>query len=215
VNAYDWIIIVLWVLLLAWGMRTGFVRALFAGITIFIAFIVTGRITPAISSVLTTSDLSEAIGDSIIYWVTFAIVLFGANWLLGYVQRVVNFAMTILLLGPIDKLAGLAIGAVLGLIVTMAFIMTTASYAIGNVPLPDDRFAGQERAAGQLANSTIVPWYVTLWDVLPADAFGVVPEAYASAMNDLDGVIEFSDITGALTGDEVLGFLRDRVSQTE
>jgi hypothetical protein len=120
--------------------------------------------------------------------------------------------LTLGLLGPLDKLAGMAMGAVLGLLFTIAFVMTSASYAIGAVALPDDRFAGQEKVAEQLANSSIVPFYVTVWDILPADSFGLIPVEYSDAMDQLDGVIEFSDITDALTGDQVLDFVKDQVA---
>jgi uncharacterized membrane protein required for colicin V production len=211
-NAYDWILVAIWVVLLLWGIKTGFVKALFVAVAIFVAFVITGRIAPAVSSFVTTSDLSEAIGDSVIYWVIFAVALFAANFVLSKIHGIIN-ALTLGLLGPLDKLAGMAMGAVLGLLFTIAFVMTSASYAIGAVALPDDRFAGQEKVAEQLANSTIVPFYVTVWDVLPADSFGLIPAEYSDAMDQLDGVIEFSDITDALTGDQVLDFVKDKVAE--
>ena len=211
-NAFDWILVAIWVVLLLWGIKTGFVKALFVAVAIFIAFVITGRIAPQISAIVTTSELSEAIGDSVIYWVTFAVALFAANFVLSKIHGIIN-ALTLGVVGPIDKLAGMAMGAVLGLLFTIAFVMTSASYAIGAVALPDDRFAGQEKMAEQLANSTIVPFYVTVWKVLPADSFGLIPAEYSVAMDQLDGVIKFSDITDALTGDQVLHFVKDRVAE--
>jgi len=210
-NAFDWILVAIWVVLLLWGIKTGFVKALFVAVAIFIAFVITGRIAPQISAIVTTSELSEAIGDSVIYWVTFAVALLAANFVLSKIHGIIN-ALTLGVVGPIDKLAGMAMGAVLGLLFTIAFVMTSASYAIGAVALPDDRFAGQEKMAEQLANSTIVPFYVTVWKVLPADSFGLIPAEYSVAMDQLDGVIKFSDITDALTGDQVLHFVKDRVA---
>lgn len=212
-NAFDWILVAIWVVLLLWGIKTGFVKALFVAVAIFVAFIITGRIAPEISAILTTSEFSEAIGDSVIYWVTFAGALFAANFILSKIQGIINTVMTLMMLGPVDKLAGMAMGGVLGLLFTIAFVMTSASYAIGAVALPDDRFAGQEKVAEQLANSTIVPFYVTVWDILPADSFGLIPAEYSDAMDQLDGVIEFSDITDALTGDQVLDFVKDRIAE--
>ena len=212
-NAFDWILVAIWVVLLLWGIKTGFVKALFVAVAIFVAFIITGRIAPEISAILTTSEFSEAIGDSVIYWVTFAVALFAANFVLSKIQGIINTVMTRMMLGPVDKLAGMAMGGVLGLLFTIAFVMTSASYAIGAVALPDDRFAGQEKMAEQLANSTIVPFYVSVWDILPADSFGLIPAEYSDAMDQLDGVIEFSDITDALTGDQVLDFVKDRVAE--
>jgi uncharacterized membrane protein required for colicin V production len=212
-NAFDWILVAIWVVLLLWGIKTGFVKALFVAVAIFVAFIITGRIAPEISAILTTSEFSEAIGDSVIYWVTFAVALFAANFVLSKIQGIINTVMTRMMLGPVDKLAGMAMGGVLGLLFTIAFVMTSASYAIGAVALPDDRFAGQEKVAEQLANSTIVPFYVSVWDILPADSFGLIPAEYSDAMDQLDGVIEFSDITDALTGDQVLDFVKDRVAE--
>ena len=211
-NAFDWILVAIWVVVLLWGIKTGFAKALFVAVAIFIALVIAGRIAPAISAIVTTSELSEAIGDSVIYWVTFAITLFPANFVLSKLHGIIN-ALTLKMLGPIDKLAGMAMGAVLGLLFTIAFVMTSASYAIGAVALPDDRFAGQEKMAEQLANSTIVPFYVTVWDVLPADSFGLIPTEYSDAMDQLDGVIGFSDITDALTGDQLLDFVKDRVAE--
>ena len=210
-NAYDWILVAIWVVLLLYGLKTGLIKAVFVAAAIFVAFVITGRIAPVVSSFVTTSDLSEAIGDSVIYWVIFAVALFAANFVLGKIHGIIN-ALTLGLLGPLDKLAGMAMGAVLGLLFTIAFVMTSASYAIGAVALPDDRFAGQEKVAGQLANSTIVPFYVTVWDILPADSFGLIPAEYSDAMDQLDGVLEFSDITDALTGDQVLDFVKDQVA---
>jgi len=212
-NAFDWILVAIWVVLLLWGIKTGFVKALFVAVAIFVAFIITGRIAPEISAILTTSEFSEAIGDSVIYWVTFAVALFAANFVLSKIQGIINTVMTRMMLGPVDKLAGMAMGGVLGLLFTIAFVMTSASYAIGAVALPDDRFAGQEKMAEQLANSTIVPFYVSVWDILPADSFGLIPAEYSDAMDQLDGVIEFSDITDALTGDQVLDFVKDRAAE--
>lgn len=212
-NAFDWILVAIWVVLLLWGIKTGFVKALFVAVAIFVAFIITGRIAPEISAILTTSEFSEAIGDSVIYWVTFAVALFAANFVLSKIQGIINTVMTRMMLGPVDKLAGMAMGGVLGLLFTIAFVMTSASYAIGAVALPDDRFAGQEKVAEQLANSTIVPFYVSVWDILPADSFGLIPAEYSDAMDQLDGVIEFSDITDALTGDQVLDFVKDRAAE--
>ena len=212
-NAFDWILVAIWVVLLLWGIKTGFVKALFVAVAIFVAFVITGRIAPEISAIITTSEFSEAIGDSVIYWVTFAGALFAANFILSKIQGIINTVMTLMMLGPVDKLAGMAMGGVLGLLFTIAFVMTSASYAIGAVALPDDRFAGQEKVAEQLANSTIVPFYVTVWDILPADSFGLIPAEYSDAMDQLDGVIEFSDITDALTGDQVLDFVKDRIAE--
>ena len=109
--------------------------------------------------------------------------------------------ISLLLLGFADRLGGLAVGIIAGLILSWAVSISltrlTYDFEIPTAALPGvvvERLPSvvetRQVLEDVLTGSSIIPMFISLSDFLPASAFGIVPADFKDAFDILDLRIE-------------------------
>ena len=179
------IIALIAILLVAYqGYKMGLIRAAFMIIGVFLAMLLAAQISGPVSGWLTDSVKSDAVATVIAYAIVGG-AIFAGSLILG---NLLSKMLKTLLLGWVDKLGGLAAGAVAGFLIGGAFVAVLARLAF-LVPESFDRFSPVDVREGlhdSLLDSAFVPAYIELYDFLPAKALGMVPGDFDTAIERLD-----------------------------
>lgn len=127
------------------GMRTGLIGAAITAIGGIIGWLIAGRVSDKVGGLFGDSLSADTIVTVITYIIIIAVALFIAR----VVARIVRPILTIATLGlssMVDKLGGLALGLLLGLAISAAFIVIMARFAY-NYELLDGSLAAAAAAA--------------------------------------------------------------------
>ena len=176
------------------GWRIGFLGAIFAAIGVYIGMVLGGQFTDDISEALTQSVSSDAIATSLAY----AIVVGGSLAAAMVVRSVVKKILNLILLGWVDMLGSLILGVTTGILLAGALVTFTARYSddltgtgtLGTI-VEMSGFRGEVNDA--LAESSLVPMWVEMFDIIPANALGMVPNDFGLALKNLQKKIELRE----------------------
>ena len=211
-NWLDIVIIVILALALLWGMKTGLLGAVVSAVAVLVGWLLAGQYG---------DDVGELFGDSLsndtlVTVVSYAIIIVASLVVARIVWRILRPILTIATLGltgMVDKLGGLVLGLVVGVVISGALVMGMARFTydfevpeipdLSGIPggsvtgaleerLPDPEETRQA-VEDALTESAIVPVFIDITDALPADAFGFVPSDFKAALDILDKTIEEAD----------------------
>jgi membrane protein required for colicin V production len=209
-NVFDWILIVLFVVGALWGYRTGLVDAVINVAVIYIGLLLSGQFAGQVLGLFWDGVESEALATAIGY-----VIIFVGVFVAGRIaSRIVKAGLNIVLLGWVDKLGGIAIGIVAGVLLAGGLTAVVARYTYVIEP-EDDRPEGlegealtdrlrefaenalhdnlRERTDGQLVGSAVVPIILDIRNVLPGSALGMAPADFNLALDILDRKIELKE----------------------
>ena len=199
-NWLDLVIIVIVAAGAYMGMKMGLIGAGIAAVGGLLGWLLAGQLA---------DDLGELIGQSlsgdrwvtvISYVIIIALAIVVANLAGKFARPLLNVA-TLGLAGMVDRLGGLALGAILGAAISGAIIIAMARFAY-NFEFPEEGIAGivaeripkveetKERVEAALSGSAIVPLFIDLTDALPGDAFGFVPYDFKVSLDILEQNID-------------------------
>ncbi len=214
-NWLDIALIVILVLGLLWGMKTGLIGAIFTAVGILVGWVLAGQVADDIGGLFESSLNS----DTLVTVVSYAIIIIASVVIIGFIGKIAKPILTTATLGMsgmVDKLGGLALGLVIGLAIAGVFITGMARFAynftiqtpgveavapgitgtaiggqaaaLGDVSLPivDDK---KQAVEDSLTESTIVPIFMDIQGALPADALGFIPADFALALDILQAEI--------------------------
>jgi len=214
-NWLDIALIIILVLGLLWGMKTGLIGAIFTAVGILVGWVLAGQMADDIGG-LFESSLSS---DTLVTVVSYAIIIIASVVIIGFIGKIAKPILTTATLGMsgmVDKLGGLALGLVIGLAIAGVCITGMARFAynftiqtpgleavapgitgtaiggqaaaLGDVSLPivDDK---KQAVEDSLTESTIVPIFMDIQGALPADALGFIPADFALALDILQAEI--------------------------
>jgi uncharacterized membrane protein required for colicin V production len=199
-NWLDIVFILISILAIFYGVKTGLFSAAFILIGIVVGWQVAGHYSDNIGSALSTtisSDRTVSVISYVVIMVVAIVVAKLASNLIKPMISVASFGISSL----IDKLGGLFLGIILAGFITGSIIlgMTRLAYSF---EIPD--FAGDstlevlnldsldvnESLNNLLRNSNFVRTFVRVVENVPADAIGFVPDDYAIAVEMLSEKIE-------------------------
>ena len=188
------------------GARVGLIRAAFVASGALVGSLVAGQMSDDIGGMFEESLASDTVVTFASYVVIIVISIVVANMLV----KVVTSLLSLLTLGissVIDRLGGLALGAVFSLSVSAALIVGLArlTYDIdvsgfkleeGSVQekfIGDAVFQGQHKVyvarkslESSLYESRFVSIFIDVVDGMPADAIGYIPSDFRIALDTLD-----------------------------
>ena len=173
------------------GWRIGFLGGIFAAIGIYVGMFLGGQFTDDISAALTQSVSSDAIATSLAY----AIVV-GSSLAAAIVARsIIKKILTLILLGWIDMLGSLLLGLITGILLAGALVTFTARYSDditdrGTLGTIVEMSGFRAEVNDALAESSLVPIWLEMVDVIPANALGMVPNDFSLALKNLQKKIE-------------------------
>jgi len=214
-NWLDIALIIILVLGLLWGMKTGLIGAIFTAVGILVGWVLAGQVADDIGGLFESSLNS----DTLVTVVSYAIIIIASVVIIGFIGKIAKPILTTATLGMsgmVDKLGGLALGLVIGLAIAGVCITGIARFAynftiqtpgleavapgitgtaiggqaaaLGDVSLPivDDK---KQAVEDSLTESTIVPIFMDIQGALPADALGFIPADFALALDILQAEI--------------------------
>ena len=202
-NWIDIVLIVLFVLGLYLGFKTGLIGAAILTAGVVVGWLVAGQLADEVGGIFEDSPG----GDTWVTVVSYVLIIAVSVVVFRIVGKVAKPILTISTLGAssmVDRLGGVAMGLVIGIAVSGAAITVSARLAynftppIGDLPgasqvlpLVEDR---KQFLEDGLMGSEIVPVFLDIRDKLPGNALGFIPSDFNSALDILEEEIE---ITGA------------------
>ena len=199
-NWFDFVLIAIVAVAAYMGMKTGIIGAVFAAVGGFIGWLLAGQSSDHLGSFFDGS-LSN---DTLITVISYAITVILGLIVGGFIYRMVRPFITLATLGlssMVDKMGGLALGLILGVVIASAIIMAAARFTY-NFDIPKEGIAGQvaqripnveetrERVEEALRESAIVDIFVEVSDDIPANALGFVPSDFRVSLDILDANIK-------------------------
>lgn len=181
-NWFDIVIIAIIAVGAFMGMRTGLIGAAITAVGGIIGWLIAGRLSDKVGGLFGDSLSNDTIVTVISYIVIVAVALFIARIVARIVRPILSIA-TLGLSSMVDKLGGLALGLLLGLAISSAFIVVMARFAY-NFELPGEGIVGA--AAASIPNVQ--------------DALGSVQGAVGTAADSIPNVQGAIDsVEGAVT----------------
>ena len=195
-NGYDWVIIVILVVAALLGTWKGAVTMALIFVGLFVSMLLSAQFAGPLVRTFTSSVDSEAVATAIGYVAIFVLVFVA----LGFVGGFIRTALTVSMLGWTDKLGGIAVGVVVGIMLSLSVTAVTARYAYvfenlegGGVVDRVQEFliqGGRDRTDELLTESELVPVLIDIRNVIPAKALGLVPGDFNTAMDTLEDRID-------------------------
>lgn len=175
------------------GVWIGLIRAALAALGVVLGILVASQVSNDLGGLYADYISNETLANVIAYGLVILASIIVARIITVVVLKVVN----ILAMGWVDKLAGLAMGLVVGAAITWAAIGGLAELTydsdlieqgVAAGGLEDKANAGQvkDTLEGVLIGSTIVVFVIRVTDILPSNALGFVPSSFMVALETLE-----------------------------
>ncbi len=191
-TVFDWILLALIIIPALWGLSKGAVTMALTTVGIFVAMFLSGQFAERVVSSFTDSVDNEAIATAIGYVVIFLAVFIA----IGFLSKFIKIVLAVTMMGWLDKLLGVGVGVVAGILLMTAATMVVARYAYvvddsdgGGISGRVEEFAkekGRERLDGWLVDSNLVPISLNVRDAIPGNFIGLVPGDFNDAMDILE-----------------------------
>jgi len=198
-NWLDIVIIATLVIGLIVGWRTGLFGAIFTTGGLIVGVLLAARFSDNVSEGLTDAASSDSLATVIAYGIILFVVFVAAQVL----RTLIKSILKLVFLGWVDVLGGLALGLVMGVVLSGALITMLARYSsdlpldllemapgqvISDLPMESliERAGIQEKLNMTLVESTLVPVFLDIRDALPGHALGFVPDDFKLALDVLE-----------------------------
>ncbi|MDA0988201.1 MAG: CvpA family protein [Chloroflexi bacterium] len=202
-NWLDIVIIALWGIGFFVGWRMGLFGAIFTTGGLVVGVLLAGRLSDNVAELLTDSISSDTMATVIAY----GIILFAVFVTAQVLKTIVKGMMKMVFLGWVDTVGSLALGLVMGVVLSGALITVTARYSsdlplelldlapgevISNLPLEFliERSGIQEKLNRAMVESTLIPVFLDIRSAIPGQALGFVPDDFNVALDVLETRID-------------------------
>ena len=207
-NWLDIVIIATWVFGFIVGWRMGLFGAIFTTGGMLVGVLVAARFSDNVSEVITDSVSSDTLTTVIAYGIILLAVFVAAQVL----RSIVKGILKLVFLGWVDTVGSLALGLVIGVVLSGALITVLARYSSDLPDLPVEsllertpgggfiafgidiadiaRNSLQEKLNTALVESTLVPVFLDIRGAIPGHALGFVPDDFKVALDVLEVQID-------------------------
>jgi uncharacterized membrane protein required for colicin V production len=201
-NWLDVVLIALVVVGALIGMKRGLLGTAFAATGMLVGWQLAGQLSDDLGGMIHLSLASDK-------WITIAsyvVIMALATALASLSWRIVRPILTIITLGvstAVDRLGGLAMGFILGIVIAGSLITILARLTedfelpnVSRVPNAEQILNGQEtqqQIEEALVSSTIAPLFIDITNRLPASALGFVPSDFKVSFEILRGKMTSQD----------------------
>jgi uncharacterized membrane protein required for colicin V production len=195
-NWLDIVLIVIFVVALLQGLKLGLLGAAVTAIGAVIGWQLAGQFSDDVGGIF------GGTGETVATVVAYVIVISLSMTAVRFAYRIVRPFMIVIPIVPlVDRLGGVALGLIAGVVISGAVIIVLARFAY-DFELPEDGVAGQvaqrvpdpeetrESVENALMESSIVPKFINVTDAVPASALGFVPSDFKASLDILDERIE-------------------------
>lgn len=213
-NIFDWVLVAVFVVGALLGLKWGLVQSALNFIGIYVAMVVGAQFADGLVARFTDDIDNKSVSTAIGYVVIFLAVFIVAQ----IVGKAVRTMLKMVFLGWVDRLGGVLVGALLGSILVIGAVTTMARIAYpqdeillanieeeiantaasgGNVKAATERLYkqlaeryGRDRLRGWMADSSVIPTVLDITSAIPANALGLIPGEFASALDTLEADLE-------------------------
>ncbi|MCH9010010.1 MAG: CvpA family protein [Chloroflexi bacterium] len=182
------------------GMRLGLLGAAINAMALLIGWLVAGRLSDEVGGIFASSLSSDTIVTVLAYIVIMALSLVLARIVWKVVRPIINLA-TLGVVGVADRVGGIVVGAILGIMIASAIIIVLARFTY-NFEVPDTGITGgiavqvpkvedtKEAVEGALTDSATVPAFINFTNALPGNALGFIPSDFKISLEILESAID-------------------------
>ena len=202
-NWIDILILVIVAASLVWGLKTGVIPMVFTVLGMLIGWWLAGQYADDVGGLVGDWGTFDTAVTVVCYAAIVSLSVFVASKLGSLVKPFLVIG-TLGTAGMADKIGGLLIGLLIGLVITGAFIVVLARLSFDlEVSTPDVqiadgaeimRLAGGKVAAitekrqvmvNSLRGSTVVPVFLDMVDLVPGSALGFIPGDFQASLDIL------------------------------
>ena len=134
-NFFDWILIILFGIGALWGFRSGLITGALTVASLYVASLVSSQFSERVVSIIGSNVESESISTALAYVVIY-VGIFIAGRILA---KIIKTMLSIVLLGWLDKIGGIGLGLLAGLLIIGAVVGAGARFAY---PLEEKEYDG-------------------------------------------------------------------------
>ena len=196
-NWLDIVIIATWGIGFFVGWKIGLFGAIFTTGGLVVGVLLAAHLSDNVSELITDSVSSDTLATVIAYGIILLGVFVGAQVLRVIVKRMLKMV----LLGWLDTVGGLALGLVMGVVLSGALITVLARYSsdlpaelLGKnstaVLIAIKRAGIQEKLNTAMVESTLIPVFLDIRSAIPGQALGFVPDDFKVALDVLEAQID-------------------------
>ena len=199
-NWFDIVILVAIVVGVVQGIRVGLLGAAVNAIALIIGWQIAGQLSDDIGGLFKGSISNDTIVTVISYIIIMALSIVVAQMAWKIIRPIISLA-TLGIVGMVDRLGGVVVGLIMGIVIAGALILVMARFTY-NFELPDEGITGT--VAGQspkvqdtkdsiekaLLQSTTVPVFIKIADAIPGNTLGFVPSDFKVALDILESKLE-------------------------
>ncbi len=196
-------VVIVFILLgsLLWGLKTGLLEVIFLCAGILLGWWLSGRYADDVGEMVSFSARADALLSAMAY-LSIMSVCAAIFVMMGRVVKTIAVAGTLGAAGVADRIAGVALGLVIGLVISGALIVVLARLAFDftltetDLDIPTGGYVAVDTDAtltmiedkrnmlvDGLLNSRIVSLSLQAWDALPRISFGPVVGDFAIALD--------------------------------
>ena len=199
-NWVDYMLLALLVASLFMGMRTGLIETAFVAVGALIGWQLAGQFADDIGAIFEGTPVADTWVTVISYFIIIVLTMAMVRYIAKFVKPLLT-VFTVGLSAMVDKLGGLALGLVMGLVIVGAVIILLARFTYdfelpqegitsevtSRVPQIEETRKGLENS---LVASTIVPVFIDIADAIPGNALGFVPSDFKASLDVLQKNID-------------------------
>ena len=196
-NFFDWILIVLFALGALWGYRSGLITGALTVASLYVASLVSSQFSERVVGLISQNVESEAIATALAYVVIYVGIFIAGR----FVAKILKTMLSVILLGWLDKIGGVALGLVAGFLIVGAAVPFLATLAY---PIETDEFKeksgdvlnqaitnvakdmGEGFLSDTLVESEVTTVVVDVYNGIPGGALGMLPGDFSYAYEVLD-----------------------------
>ena len=188
----NWIDILLLVIIaaaLVWGVKTGILKTVFVALGVVVGWWLAGQYADNVGDLAGSVASLDSILTVVAYSAIIGLATAAAVKLGGLIRTMLNIG-TMGTVGMADRVVGLVLGGVVGLVIACAVIIVLTRLAFDfNVEVPASELVGRgpgivsienqrQALVDSLSESRAISYFMDVRDILPEEMLGLVPDDF-------------------------------------
>ena len=188
----NWIDILLLVIIaaaLVWGVKTGILKTVFVALGVVVGWWLAGQYADNVGDLAGSVASLDSILTVVAYSAIIGLATAAAVKLGGLIRTMLNIG-TMGTVGMADRVVGLVLGGLVGLVIACAVIIVLTRLAFDfNVEVPASELVGRgpgivsienqrQALVDSLSESRAISYFMDVRDILPEEMLGLVPDDF-------------------------------------
>ena len=188
----NWIDILLLIIIaaaLVWGIKTGILKTVFVALGVVVGWWLAGQYADNVGDLAGSVAFMDSILTVVAYSAIIGLTTAAAVKLGGLIRTMLNIG-TMGTVGMADRVVGLVLGGLVGLVIACAVIIVLTRLAFDfNVEVPASELVGRgpgivsienqrQALVDSLSESRAISYFMDVRDILPEEMLGLVPDDF-------------------------------------